>query len=309
MVRYDTILVMAVLLFWLFLLQPQALAAPSQTKTRFGGSASVLDTGLLEEFSFLGWGQACSAAVRHIQLPARGEGLGEPKEWRLGSLSIPPDSSKIKEDWSMDSSQNRFWDPSLARNTAAKLSRKHPQRGYTEIVRDAPLGPSPELAGLILTTAPFQTPPTRWPASPFALRRVHYHPLGNCALLVFHEAGAGRKARFKWNLVRVLNPGVRKQRAHAHATNGILLYTKSSELDGAMEELAIAARMDPYYPPARYYHALLLAAQGRLDEALPELKTAVKLDAKLAEEAKDSAEFELLRDDPRFLAIVDPNGK
>ncbi|MEK7657558.1 MAG: hypothetical protein AAB412_07350, partial [Elusimicrobiota bacterium] len=97
---------MVVFLLLLSILQSQALAAPTQTKTRFVGSGSVLDTGPLEEFSFLGWGQACSAAVRHIQLPAKGEGLGEPKEWRLGSLSIPPDSSKLKDDWSMDSSKS-----------------------------------------------------------------------------------------------------------------------------------------------------------------------------------------------------------
>lgn len=292
------------LLVLLFLFQVPAFAGPAKSGIRFQGSSSSFSPGKLEEFSFLGWGPSCSAALRHVKYPDKSESTGEPKEWRIGSVSIPPDASKPREDWVMASAQSRFWDPSLAGNTAQRLSRNHPQRGYVETVREAPLGPSPELAGLILTTAPFQTPPTRWPGPPFALRTVYYHPLGTCALLLFKEAGAGPKARFKWNLVRVLNPGVRKQRAHAHATNGILLYTKSSELDGAMEELAIAAHMDPNYPPARYHHALLLAAQGRMDEALPELKAAVKLDPKLAEEAWDSAEFELLRDDKRFLAIT-----
>lgn len=291
------------LLAFLLLLSP-AFAKPPKSQPQFKGSVSSFAPDSLEEFSFLGWAGSCSAALRHLRHPAKGEGMGEPKYWRVGTLSIAPGASKPGEDWTLDSGQNRFWDPSLERKVSERLSRSHSQRGYTETIRDAPLGPSPELAGLILTTAPFQTSTTRWPGPPFALRKVHYHPLGNCALFVFRETGAGPKARFDWRLVRLLNPGARKQRARAHATNGILLYEKSSDLDGGLEELAIAARMDPSYAPARYHHSILLAAQGRFDEALPELKAAIELDPKLADEARDCAEFELLRDDPRFLSIL-----
>ena len=75
MARYDTILIVLQLLFLLFLLQPQAMAAPSGTKTRFGGAVSSLDPAALEEFSFLGWGPSCSAAIRHIKFPAKGGGF------------------------------------------------------------------------------------------------------------------------------------------------------------------------------------------------------------------------------------------
>jgi tetratricopeptide (TPR) repeat protein len=98
---------------------------------------------------------------------------------------------------------------------------------------------------------------------------------------------------------------VRRRRARAHVTNGILLYKEEMDIYSAEAELGIAADMDSDYPLALYYHAQLLSTHGRYDKALERLKAAVKLKPKYKEKAWKADEFESLRRDLRFQAIVE----
>jgi len=176
------------------------------------------------------------------------------------------------------------------------------QQGYTETVRPEPTAKRPGLEALIRSTASFEfRQATTWPPRTFVLSKIHYSSLNTCALLLFHREAP--EDAFRYKLIRV-GAQTRRLRARAHVINGLLLYRKEDDLDGALAETTIAAETDPDYGPGRYYHALLLAAHGRFDGALGELAAAVSLDQRFAQKAREAAEFEDLSRDQRFLAIV-----
>jgi tetratricopeptide (TPR) repeat protein len=283
-----------------------ALPASAIPPSKFAGAATI--SGIREahdEFAFIGWNDACSAALRHVRYPAADDRKpGEPKSWRIGTMTIPPTSPQPVARWDCESRRDPSWSKGRAENAAEALRKTYRVAGHAEDVRNAPVGPQPGLADLLTTTSSFK-PEGRvsWPPPTFRLSRVHYHPLGTCALLVFTK-GLPDAFEYRYTLIRLLNPDVRLRRADAHATNGRLLYDKNSDPEGGEEELAIAVRLDPRSAASRYDHALLLSVTGRFDEALVELDTAVRLDKSLIKKAKAAPEFDEIRRDGRFLKII-----
>jgi DNA-binding winged helix-turn-helix (wHTH) protein/TolB-like protein/Flp pilus assembly protein TadD len=66
--------------------------------------------------------------------------------------------------------------------------------------------------------------------------------------------------------------------AEAHASLGFIL--RSADWDWIESERALkrAIELNPHYPTAHHYYALLLASLGRMDEAVTEITTAQRLD-------------------------------
>ena len=281
-------------------------AAEAAAPKLVGGAVSIERQKAHDEFAFLGWDPACSAAVQRVSFPPFGEGmLGEPKAWEFGSLAIAPGASRPKANWIYDSRKDAFWSASQAKKASETLTKTHAVKGFSEDVRDGPVGDQPGLAELLTTTSSFKSAGSpNWPPDSFRLSEVHYHPLITCALLVFSTRGSPEEADYRFVLIRLLNTNARRRRTDAHAANGLLLYSKAFDPEAAEAELAIAARMDPQYAPGRYHHAVMLAALGRFDEALEELAAAVRLDKSWSKKAKEALEFDSLRDDERFLDIV-----
>ena len=288
-------------LLLLFLANPAWAATPKFAAS--GGTA--VPPQAHDEFSFLGWGDSCSAALSHVRYPpAEERHQDEPKSWRIGTMTIPPSSAQPKGEWDLESRKEPYWSTERFHKVAAALRKTFKTAGYAENIRLAPVAPRPGLAELLTTTAPFRTDTkVRWPPASFRLSRVHYHPLGLCAMLVFSQGAPGAQ-EFRYSLIRLLNPGVRLDRAEGHSVNGRLLYDKSSDPEGGEEELAIASRTDPKSASARFEHALLLSVTGRFDEAVAELEAAVRLDKSCRKKAKKAIEFDNLRYDKRFIKIV-----
>lgn len=263
-----------------------------------------------EELRFLGWGEACELALSFLRYPPLGEGLqGLPAEWRIGTLAIPPGGGRTVEDWGYRSDGSAEWSAAEAGAETDALSKDgFTKPGFVENVRDARVADKPGLSELLLTTAPFETAhPVRWPPPPHVLARIHYSPLGTCALFIFKDRGSAKDS-YRTVLARLKDPGVRRRRSRGHVNNGLLLF-EDSDLYGAQEELAIAAAADPAYGAARYHHAALLTALGQDDEALAELKAATAANPAYAARARKAQEFSGLRRDQRFLAIVEPKPK
>lgn len=289
--------------FLLLLLAGPALGASVQFEGRKESVPSRPEA--YDEFAFIGWGDSCSAALSHLRYPPIHERRpGEPKSWRIGKMTIPPAAKQPSADWLFESRKEPYWDKGRVQKETQALRKTHREKGFTEDVRPAPVAPRPGLAELLTTTAPFKTDTkVKWPPASFRLSRVHYHPLGLCALLVFSQ-GARNAEEYRYHLIRLLNPGVRRDRSEGHAVNGRLLYDKSSDPEAGAEELAIASSTDPRYAAARYDYALLLSVNGRFDEAVAELEAAVRLEKAYAKLAKKSIEFDNLRYDKRFIKIV-----
>lgn len=288
-------------------LLPLFAAASFAAAPTFQGRVDAFSELPREELSFLGWSDACSAAISHLRFPAVGEGLqGEPVAWSIGTLTLEPGQTVPKPAWRFDSRQDSAWSRERGRQETEDLSKKFLRKGFTEKVRDAEVPGRADLTALLLSTASLRVEGSpAWPGEKFVPFRIQYHPLLQCALIIFRERGVGEAAGYKPLLVRLLDPGIRRERAHAHATNGILLYTKGSDLEAAGVELATAVELDPRRADARYHLALISASQGRDAEALNQLRSAVLLDPGLTEKAREALEFEPLRGDARFLDIVD----
>jgi len=294
-------LIAALLLSWL--LAPPARSAEPKV---VGGAVSIERQKAHDEFSFIGWGPSCSAALQIVSYPPFGAGMvGEPSAWKFGSLAIAPGASQSAAQWLLDSTKDPYWNASQAEKAAQALAKSHAVKGYDEDIREGPVGSQPGMEELLTTTSSFRCAGSpRWPPPSFRLAQAHYHPLITCALLAFSSRGDPEEARYRFLLVRLLNTNARRRRAEAHAASGVLLYSKASDPDAAEAELAIASRMDPQYAAGRYHHAVLLAALGRFDEALDELAAALGLEKTWAKKAKDAPEFSSLRNDQRFLDIL-----
>ncbi|HBL18990.1 MAG TPA: hypothetical protein DD417_20080 [Elusimicrobia bacterium] len=127
---------------------------------------------------------------------------------------------------------------------------------------------------------------------------------------MFRNRSKPRDSHFL-RLVRIENPDVRRERARAHTTNGLLLYQDASDLEGAERELYIATGLDPESGVAQFHHARFLVLQGRIEEGLAALKIAVKRESDFAQKASAAPEFSDLRRDQRFRKIVEgaPRGE
>lgn len=256
-----------------------------------------------EEFSLIGWSKACSAAVRHARLPSAADPDVDAAFLRVGALTLAPDRDQVREEWLLEVQGPDAMRPEEPEAVSSRLAHSgYPRPGFVERVRPEPAAPQPGLEQLLRSTASFQVShAARWPPpESYAIDRAYYSPLKSCALILFRRAAAPRDYRHV--LVRV-QPDAHRRRARAHATNGLLLY-RLSDLEGALAELEIAARMAPDFALARYHHAALLAADGRFEEALGELSAAVRLDRRYAETARSAPEFEELREDRRFKAVA-----
>lgn len=292
--------------FWLLLPSP---VAASFASLQFIDAGTKTLSGY-DEFIFLGWDRACSAAIQYFSYPPTGESLqGQPDTWSIGTLTIAPGASVVDKSWSYQGISQKAWDKSAAeRSTAELLRASYKNAGHLERIRTAPVADRPGLSAVIHSTAAFTLGyAPQWPPERYKLYRVHYHPLGDCALILFRDILSPRDS-YRYNLVRLQNPGARRTRARAHATNAIMLYQKS-DIYAAEEELAIAVEMDPHYPLALYYHALLLANHGRFEDSLDRLQEAVRRNAKYREQARAAIEFESVRKTQRFREIIGRTGR
>jgi hypothetical protein len=273
-------------------------------------SMGIVDTGTrtargYDELIFLGWNNACSVAIQYFSYPPIGEGLeGVPDTWASGTITIEPGSVDVIKNWVDRGITSQAWDrKESTQKTEEMLRTGYAPTGRVEILREAPVADHPSLEHIIHSTAAFRLGYKKtWPPRRFALERIHYSPLGNCAFLIFRSLPNPRDSH-RYRLVRLLNPGVRRMRARAHVTNGLLLF-KDSDMVGAEEELSIATETDPEYPLALYHHSRLLAAHGRFEEAFEKLIAAIKRDKKYAEKAKNAVEFESVNKRSLFKKIT-----
>ncbi len=83
-----------------------------------------------------------------------------------------------------------------------------------------------------------------------------------------------RKAMEAAEKALALDPGL----AEAHASLGLIREEFSRDIAGAEEELQHAIALNPSYAMARHWYAMLLAVEGRSEEALAQLRKALELD-------------------------------
>lgn len=295
---------MAPVLALAFLLAP--LDALAQGRTTVIAVGTATRTGY-EELSLVGWGEGCSVAVRYVRYPPEGIGLrGVPDAFRIGTITLPPDGTAQVERWMYSSDSGRGWSPKDMAASAERLrdQGRHDNTGTTERLRSGRVAEQPGLEALLTSTAVFQSdPPLGGFPERFRFSAVHYSPLISCALFDFVDPASPRDGH-RLVLARLPEPGVRRARARAHVTNGLLLYRNEGDLTAAEAELAVASAMDPNYPLARYHHALLLSLHGRFNEALASLKAAVSRDGSFAAAARKAPELEALKYDPRLKALL-----
>lgn len=260
-----------------------------------------------ETLAVLGWKYgACAVALKHFGYPAPGAGMGEdPIMVRVGALSIPPGRAAAKPQWIIASDGPYAYYASDVKAALSKLAAAgYSRAGFIETVRPDPVAPQPGLEALLRSTAALSaTAPGGWPDRwDYRLAEIFYSPLSDCALVVYRLKNT-RKDIFHYVLTRTANARVRAARARAHVENGMLLLN-DGEIDAALAETAIAARLAPESAPARYHHAMLLCLTGSLPEALEELEAALKLDRKLKVSAREERNFETLFKDRRFKKLT-----
>ncbi|MFH2202093.1 MAG: tetratricopeptide repeat protein [Elusimicrobiota bacterium] len=259
-----------------------------------------------DELIFLGWNNACSVAFQYFNYPPVGDGLrGVPDNWLVGRLTIDPGTVDVQTQWVDRGESSLAWDPNRVNKMTEELIRTgYAPAGTVETIREAPVYERAGLRHILHSTAAFQLGYlTKWPEPQFKLSEIHYSPLSNCAFMIFRNSWTPRDS-YRYKLIRMLNPGVRRNRARAHVTNAIFLYKEKMDIYAAEEELSIAAEMDPEYPLALYHHAAMLSNHGRYEEALGRLEAAIKFKPEYAAKAQEDVEFERLWKDLRFHKIV-----
>lgn len=258
-----------------------------------------------DTLEFLDWSDSCSVAIKYLLYPRPGEDLMKrPKKWSIGTVSIHAGERHARSQWHYRRKKDQLWDKDHDKRVLEHLKKLgYVNKGHVETLRDAPVAERPGLRHTIHSTSTLKLlPPRAWPPRSYALREIRYSPLGTCVFLTYRNPKKPEDS-YRYRLLKLENPTVRRSRARAHVTNGLLLYQKS-DIYAAQEELEIASTMDPSYALARYYHAILLSTHGRFGEALVELKAAVEIDPKYARKAREAIEFDSVWHDPRFKEIV-----
>ena len=102
-----------------------------------------------------------------------------------------------------------------------------------------------------------------------------------------------------------------RKAVEAHSDNPALWMTLAfdlanlGDLEAAEEACRKAAELDPTRAAAWYRLACFAARRGDLEEALADLEKACAESEEYREEAKSQPEFAPLREDPRFMRIVE----
>ncbi|MBI3289113.1 MAG: hypothetical protein HYZ74_06315 [Elusimicrobia bacterium] len=255
-----------------------------------------------EEYTVIGWNDACSVAVERYAYPKLGQAMqAEPVMTRVGTLSIIADKPTVTTLWAIEADGPRTWDPDAIDQARKKLrDGGYDRPGFSELLRDAEIA-DPVTRGVILSTANLQARPDFWPDGTWRWSGAHYNRLATCALLVFSKIG--ERDRFKMILSRMYNAAARLDRARAHTTNGRLLFN-AGDLDAALAEVEIGARLAPELGITRYHYAAMLCLSGRIEEAMRELTAAVERDPKLAAKASVDEDFESLRPRHDFRNLI-----
>jgi len=290
------------LLLAFLLIAPPAYAAK---RTDLYGRVDTSKSGT-DDLIFLGWNDACSVAVQYYRYPPLGDSMtGDPSKWKIGTISVEPDADKEDHDWIFTHSKSSYWDRHRAEGAAESLLKDgYDIEGFVERVRNAPVAEHPGLFNILHTTIAFKTGDrVTWPEERFKIKTVRYSPYGHCAFITYRDE-KNLNASYDFRLVRILEPGVRRQRARAHTTNGILLYKENTDLYAAEEELNVAAEMDPKYPLALYYHGAFLITQGLFEKGLKRFEAAVKISPRFIKKAKAAKEFETVLKHPEFKRII-----
>jgi tetratricopeptide (TPR) repeat protein len=257
-----------------------------------------------EEWKVLGWKLSeCSVALELFAYPKLGSGLyDEPVESHVGTLTIPSESEDALLAWDLAVEGKFTWnDAAVKKAEKAADEAGYARKGFAERVIPE-VGAQAGLAEILHSTATLATRAVRgFPGPEWRLAALDFSPLSTCALLVYDRRSDGLRHRFR--LVRVYDPRARRERARAHTENALLLYA-ASNLDAAVIEAESGAHLAPDNPVTRYHHAALLTLAGRLEEAMPELEAAIKLDPKYRARARDDADFEALRVRDDFQSLV-----
>jgi tetratricopeptide (TPR) repeat protein len=295
---------MSVFFALLFALAPPA-SVQAAKRTDLHGRVGDKKPGQ-DELRFLGWNDACSVALEYYSYPPLGESMsGDPDKWRVGTVTVEPDADEEEHDWNYSNEKTSYWDRNQAKSVLDSLAKEgYDIPGFFERVREARVAPRPGLYETLHTTAAFKTGDrVEWPDARFKIESVRYSPFGHCTFILYRDKNTPR-ASYDFRLVRILEPGVRRTRARAHATNGLLLYKDDSDIYAAEAEFAIAVAMDPKYALALYYHGLFLITHGRYEEGLERFGRAAAIDEKFIDKAKQAVEFESVRNHPEYKKII-----
>lgn len=82
------------------------------------------------------------------------------------------------------------------------------------------------------------------------------------------------------------------------------LLVRLGRYEEAAEQYRAATAIDPSHPWPHYNLACLYSLQGKKEDALAELAFAIERHPPFRDEAKTDGDFDPLRDDPRFIALV-----
>lgn len=256
-----------------------------------------------EDYKIVGWNDACIVAVERYAYPKLGSAIyGEPVTTRIGTLAIVLDKPTVTTRWVLEAEGPDSWDKQRIESVRKDLQKAGYERpGFSETIRNAAMSNALGPREVILSTATLEARPDAWPGPQWRWGRTHYNPLTTCALLVFEKIG--ERDRFKFLLTRIYNTSVRAHRARAHTTNGRLLFN-AGDMDGAVAEAEIGARLAPELGTTRYHYAAMLALSGRIDEAMAELTAAVAREARFAGKAGSDEDFDSLRMRQDFRDLV-----
>jgi len=94
----------------------------------------------------------------------------------------------------------------------------------------------------------------------------------------------------------------------AHNNYGNLL-KELGDLDGAEAAYHLAIERDPNHPSPRYNLACLHSLRGNLDLALARLSDAIDREPAFREEARRDPDFDPIRDEPAFIALLEGGGR
>lgn len=258
-----------------------------------------------EKLDILGWGDGCSVAVEHYGYPPPGPFLeDDPIMARIGVMSMAPGAAKETDQWMISLHGNTAWRKKEADKVLEFLNKK----GYTKpgVVEEIGLNPvvdQRDLPRLLNTTDSLKATPGRaWPDKNWRWTEIVYEPLSTCALFIYELRGTG-KPLYNYLLVRIGSNSARADRALAHLTNALLLLDKG-DLNSALSESEIAARLEPDNASMRYHHAALMTLSGIVEPAVDELEAAIKLDSKYRARARKDKDLDDLRWHPRFKEIT-----